>query len=383
MFIRGDRTVNLSNPSEITDVTLSATGSLHTGNFDVQTSNFANNFSFIGNPYQAVVDLTQLTYGDGVNNNFAYYWEPTKGNAGGFVTIALQEGIPAPDISNANQFLRPGQAVFMRNNSTGLNYGIRFEESDKNTSVVQNQVFSANQTVAFLNVRMYKTASYNSNLREEDAFGLRFSNQGNNEIDELDAVKLGNMGINLAVVNGSRILSIETRNLPQDGETLPLFYNNLATENYTFRFQMGNLPNNIKVFLNDAYLNTSTEITENFQVYSFDVDMAIDASKASQRFSILFEEIILSVNENELTNKVTMYPNPASDFIFLNHNHIEDTILTIEITNSIGQQFDVKYSEQQDDQTIRAEVSQLPVGLYFMTVKCKDGTVYQNQFVKN
>jgi hypothetical protein len=228
---------------------------------------------------------------------------------------------------------------------------------------------------------MYKTANYNANLNEEDALGLRFSANGNNEVDVLDATKLGNTGINLAVVNGNRILSIENRALPQDGEILPLFFNNLATENYTFRFQKGNVPDNLKVILNDAYLETSTEITENFQTYSFDVDMAIDASKASQRFSLVFEEIILSVNENEMID-VMLFPNPATDFVEFNYDFSSENITAVEVSNILGQKFEVTMSENTSVGNVHLDVKNLAVGLYILSVRMNNGKTLEGKFIK-
>lgn len=384
VFVRGDRaTIDLSNTStnDADDVTLSANGELHVGDFDVVTSNFVENYTFIGNPYQAVVNLNSLTYGDDVNNNYAYYWDPKLDNAGGFVAITLPGGAPDPGTSNANNFLRPGQAVFIRNEASGSDFSIKITESAKDTGGTQTQVFSE-PTTAFLNMRLYTTEKYNNDQSEEDATGLRFLPNGNNAIDQMDAVKMGNPGVNLAIVNGSTPLAIENRSLPVNGEQVQLFANNLITQSYIFRFHMLNIPENIKAFLQDDYTGEQIEIETGINTINFDTDATISSSISPLRFSILFENTTLDINDIELERSVEVYPNPTSSLLNLRSNSIANQEVNVKIVDVLGRSIQNFYKSVNEDASIQLNTSALNQGIYFIKVSTSTGVDITKRFIK-
>ncbi|GGE38659.1 hypothetical protein GCM10010832_18670 [Psychroflexus planctonicus] len=373
LYVRGDRSVSLSdNDAAANDVTLSATGTLHTGNQTVTISDYVGNYTFIGNPYQAVVDLNNLTYGADVNTNSAYYWDPSLGTAGGFVTVTLSDGsndVPLPSSSNADEFLRPGQAVFMKNNASGSDFSIEFNEDDKVTSGSQTQVFSVGNMPAFVNMRIYKTDKLNNGFTEEDALGLRFSEEGNNEVDELDATKMGNPGINLATVNANQLFSIENRAVPQTGENIPFLLNNLSTDSYTFTFNVQNFNSDDELFLKDNYTEELIPIQHAHSEIEFTADASIQESVNILRFELVFGNVTLSDNEFTFAEQVQVYPNPVEDIINISiANTLAKENVQIEIYNVVGKQISQTKVNFEENSNYKLNASDLNSGMYFIKI---------------
>lgn len=87
LMVRGDRTIDLSsNASPATITTLRATGQLATGTITTTgtaLNHNANAFNFIGNPYQASVNINDvLAASNNINNNQIVVWNATLGSRG-------------------------------------------------------------------------------------------------------------------------------------------------------------------------------------------------------------------------------------------------------------------------------------------------------------
>ena len=81
-----------------------------------------------------------------------------------------------------------------------------------------------------------------------------------------------------------------------------------------------------------------------------------------------------SINELELSHKVSIYPNPAQDVIFIRS---EVSLKSIALTNVIGQSFDVKLVND------KLDVSQMQKGLYFLTITSSTNTSLVKKIVIN
>ena len=98
IFIRGDRNYVLdSYPPNApnSDVTLRATGSLLTGSKIVSLSATQDFYSLVGNPYQAIVDMSTVmvnTNTDNVNTNYYWVWDPNVSTQGAYVAVQLSSG---------------------------------------------------------------------------------------------------------------------------------------------------------------------------------------------------------------------------------------------------------------------------------------------------
>ncbi len=308
LFVRGDRgtPLNSENPTPSTTI-LRSSGALKTGSFSPVLSTATGGFSFIGNPYQAVVDFTEVTTSN--LSDFLYVWDASVAAQGIYVSVDLSDlGAPSPSGSDANQFIAPGQSFFVRNTAAG-NGSITFEENDKSTSSAQVTVFST-FTDFYINSQLYKTADLLSGGMESDALGLRFRESYTTAGSDEDAVKFSNPGENYAVMNNG-LRSIDKQNIPIGGHEIEFYLANYTTTGYSLSFDMGNRPANLIVFLEDNYLNTRVELTDGM-VYDFTIDAAISGSIATDRFKLVFEEVTLG-NGSFMVEEIRLYPNPAMD----------------------------------------------------------------------
>ncbi|MFN2260806.1 MAG: beta strand repeat-containing protein [Psychroflexus sp.] len=95
ILMRGDRSISLTSNDALGNSTILRTrGNLVHGNQNVP--NLAQNegeFSLVGNPYQAKIDMEiLLSNANGLSSQFTYIYDPTLGNRGGYVTVEFQNG---------------------------------------------------------------------------------------------------------------------------------------------------------------------------------------------------------------------------------------------------------------------------------------------------
>lgn len=389
-FVRGDRTVALdNNTASANDVTLSAKGTLATGSVsapDMATGN--HEFSFVGNPYQAVVDLgVAAMYGNGIENGFAYYWDPTLADSGAFVTITtgnsdnatVTDGsIPSPGSTAVNKFLQPGQAVFFRNTNTAGDRTITFTEAAKQTGQAQTAVFSEPNT-PYVNMRLYEATRFANGGKEQDATGLRFFENGNNGIDAGDASKMGNSSENFAMLSNNQLISLESRNLPQEGENYSLFTNNYQHDNYVFHINIQNFPEDLVLRLNDNHLNEIHTLETGINEIHFSVDLSVAGSTNSQRFSLEVGSISLSVEELA-QNSLEIYPNPVTDVLSIRiDTHMQAK--EVSIYNLMGKEV-ARYSLDASKEINQISTTSLSTGVYLVQIQTSEGNFTQKLIKK-
>jgi hypothetical protein len=351
-FIRGDRSINItSNSATPTNTTLRATGSLHIGDFSPTISDKSEFFSLIGNPYQAIVDFNLLNFSGDVNTNNMFVWNPNANTRGAYETIDTA----------VNQMIQPGQSFFVQNLTTvNSNPGITFTEAAKNTSGLVASVFDNSQ------VKMANLELYNNNDEKLDILKFRFEANANNSIDEFDAGKLLNPDENLASLNNTTLLSVERRDIPQNNEIVPLFINQYRFNEYKFKIDLNNWDTNINIYIIDNYLNTETLI-ESDQDYSFYIDSNIPESIATDRFNVSFENTSLSVGENEIDQRLIIYPNPSEDGLFyIKTKGGFNGITNVKMTNILGQEVFNKNITVENNSEIEIHAYDLSKGIYIV-----------------
>jgi hypothetical protein len=350
LFLRGDRSIDITlNESPPTATRLSATGVLAIGaQTETNLSNTANAFNFIGNPYQAQVNVNSLVTGSTNISSAEYYvWDPTLGGSptpglsggrGAYVTVNLPSGTNSFSPSgtnkgsNANQFLQPMQAAFVRTN-TDAPASVTFQEAMKAVNEIQTDVKS-NSVQEYINIQLFNANSFAEGATPSDGLRINF-NKSFITTTEDDSPKLGNLDENLARVEGNAFSAIERRPLPEATEELPLFINQYRRESYVMKFDVtDNL--NTQIFVKDNYLESLTEITSSDNTYSFAIESSIPESVASDRFSLVFEPVSLSIGEEGLAN-LSLYPNPTKGNFSI--SGIDSGQYTeVKIYNLIGQQ---------------------------------------------
>jgi hypothetical protein len=352
LMIRGDRSIDVtSNSSPPTNTRLSATGVLAIGGQSVTNlSDDAGDYNFIGNPYQAQVDINVfLTNSTNLSETEYYVWDPTlggpaspgsSGGRGAYVTVDPSDGsnsfdtnLPGLETSTANQYLQPMQAAFVRTGLEGTIPVVSFQEDMKAVGEIQTEVKS-NSVQEYINIQLFDANSFAEGATPSDGLRINFD-KSFSILTEDDSPKLSNLDENLARVEGNAFSAIERRPLPEATEELLLFINQYRRESYVMKFDVtDNL--NIEVFVKDNYLDTLTEIISSDNTFSFTIESSIPESVASDRFSLVFEPESLSTPEESLSN-LSLYPNPTRGSFRISGMDLGQEA-QLEIYNMIGQQ---------------------------------------------
>lgn len=356
-MVRGSRAINVHSNTAIPDNTiLRATGSVRQGDIDMAT-NFnadANTFNFFGNPYPAAVDMVAVMSQATHLQKDYYLWDPNLGGAvdyntdsnnlggrGAYVTIDVESpGASAvPSGSDANQFLQPGQAAFVKASGTGTPQML-FKESYKNVQANQTDVFRFSEnTISFMDINLYETSDLQMGETALDGFRIKFSDTYTTDVTEEDAIKFGNLDENIAVANGEDLLAIDRRNYPTEEEIIPLFTNQYRNTAYTLTFDFNNWTD-LSVYLVDYYLGPETAITQEDNLYSFSIETDVEASTDANRFALKFSTENLGVEENTLETNWVLYPNPvkSGEQVYIRLPKHEQGSWKINITDMLGKQ---------------------------------------------
>ncbi len=392
IFIRGDRTAaNLSaSPSGVQETTLRTTGlgtdfrtgqvTLNTGSTP-QLSNTPGEYNLIANPYQSIVDLCAI---DRTNlSNTVWVRNVASGTNGAWVSLDISNtGLcniapPPTPTSNSSQFIQPGSAFFTQ--TTAASPSITFEEADKATDASQPLDIVFNETTMFyVNARLYLSTELQNGDIERDAFGLRFDDQFTTLGSAEDSDKFINPDENIGIVNNG-LKYIDKQAMPGIGHHIQLETTGYTASTYSLVFTMANLPENMGVFINDAYLGTQTELTDGF-VFDFMVDTNIPASIASDRFSLVFDNTTLGVAETTFGYNFSLYPNPNQGKFNIKTPNLSGEV-NVEITNLLGQRV---YKEQLfiENQSIEVFANNLVEGIYILKLSQGDNTMSQKFIIE-
>ncbi|MEP4029593.1 MAG: PQQ-dependent sugar dehydrogenase, partial [Nonlabens ulvanivorans] len=284
LFVRGDRTTDLSiNTAVATNTVLRATGSLKTGAETVTNlSSIAGEFNFVGNPYQAPVDLSQvLGASTNLNSNFVYFWDPTINTRGSYVTVDISNN--TSNISSGfNNYLQPNSAFFvttLNNGSTSLT----FEENNKEVNQQALNIFSVPINNSRLKIQLFESTEFAQGSRERDAVILNVNATSSNLVNSRDALKFTNIDENISIKNAGQLLSIENRQSIQDGDNIDLIATNFRSSQYDFNISIEGIIT--PAYLYDSFLDSYTALSSNGSTtYSFTIDSSIPESVNENRF---------------------------------------------------------------------------------------------------
>jgi hypothetical protein len=327
--IRGDRGYAIfASPLPVQSATtLRTNGMLYTGNKTVNLNTTADGFSMIGNPYQATVDM----YAAGITKTnitgYYYIWDPRMATKGAYVAYSTATG-RSNSASAVNQYLQPGQAIFVQTSNTGGAASITFGESAKSIASNQSLVFSrfkGNAGVEFgaepnapqatytsLNTTLYYTDSLATGAMPMDGLKVMFDNTFSNVVDQVDAKKMYNLDETMSVLRDGTNLSIELMNKPDSTTVIPLNITQYRTQKYTMRMNWTNpyvgVNNKVTAYVKDKYTGLQYEVNNILATdIPYTIDAAIPASFEANRFDIIFKPtalVVLPVTEIALTAAV-------------------------------------------------------------------------------
>ncbi|AFU69098.1 secreted cell surface protein with Por secretion system C-terminal sorting domain [Psychroflexus torquis ATCC 700755] len=336
-LIRGSRALDLTvdNIQSGPETRLRFTGELATGNWDVLSSDLGPDlvdFSFIGNPYQAQIDLKAFLESNnvsGLRTDYVYVFDPTIGTSGSYVTVDLSTNNGTNNVagSAADKYLQPHQAFFAETSATDPS--VTFGEIYKKTGAlafVGNAVFRTPPSNGSLNTELNINLKRNVDLESFVVDGARLvmHDYYSNEVNEKDALKFSNSEESIALLNSldgiEDYLSVEKRATPIEGEVVQLSIwnyftpnNTLRSTSYTLSIKASQL--NQIVSLVDNYTEQIIELAQNDETtdYSFEIYSAIPNSYDFNRFKLVFGKTTLSVNNPIELESFKLYPNPSTD----------------------------------------------------------------------
>lgn len=392
LMIRGSRSTDITkNAATPSNTKLRATGTIVQGTVSVSgLSATANNVNFVGNPYQSIVDMTKVMGAATNLGNFYTVWDPTLGGAptvgqaggrGAFVTIQAASGVSSNTTSSAaTKYLQPNQAFFVT--STGGTPVLTFNETDKAPDAGHTGVY---KTAAQSNIdlALFTQDAYDAHATASDALKVLFDGAYSNDVDANDASKFINLDENLSRANNDVKLAIESRNQPVDGEELPLSLTQYRYNNYVFVATVGNF-DGVDVFLKDNYLNKTTRLNQNAEtIVQFSKDDAIAASTDAARFTILFKQTALGI-DNPVTAKTgfTVYPNPANGAEVYVNTNANYASAKVAVYNTLGQQVLSTNQNFSANSQLKLNVSALQAGMYVVKVVTNNGAEFTAKLIK-
>jgi hypothetical protein len=365
LMVRGDRLVNLTtNTPTATPTVLRATGTLNVGDFSPTLNQASQGSSFVGNPYQATVDIKAvLDAATNMNNGVVYYWDPTLNARGGYVTRTLgttSENTPA--ISNFNEFLQPGQAVFVKKLNTSSAASMTFTENNKSIGNAAAGVFRNANTSAYGLLRVNLQANNNNQWQTIEGTLAIFNSGFNTAVTDEDATKMANLDEEVSFVQNNTSLAIACQPNPTAATELPIRLINTRYTNYQWQFDLTNYSGPTP-FLVDTQNNSITQIT-NTTVVPFTTDTN------ANRFKIVFQNAIL--NTDTFATQVGLYPNPSKG----NGFYLQlpaTTQATVRLYNTLGQEIAISHNEghYQAKQSLAAGVYHIMVTQGEKTSKLK------------
>lgn len=372
LMVRGDRTISMATNSPTpTNTTIRQKGAMYQGDLVYPLNTTAGSFNFVGNPYQAPVDmLSVLNMSSNLNSNFYYVWDPTMSTRGAYVTGILASNTNNFTGSSVNNFLQPGQACFVKTNLTAENTSINFSEFNKWLGTTNENVFrKAASNQSSIRLTLYDTNSLRAKEAALDGLLVLFGTDFSNSVDGNDAEKFTNLDESFSTINGSVSLSVESRTTPLDTDIIPLKIAQYRGSNYTIVMKGDNLYGTT-AYLYDKHLDTYTSIPSSGTVnYNYTIDSANTSSVASDRFSIKFVGKSLGIDDLVMGG-FKMYPNPSKGGRF---NLMIPTVSNnakLSIYNMLGQEVYTTDLESNASNEINSDNSLAP-GSYI--VKIIDG----------
>ncbi len=368
ILVRGDRSISLaSNAPTPTNTVLRANGTLSVGNVNPGLAAGNNEWSLVGNPYWSLVDWNTLTKTN-LTNTY-WIWDPNVSTRGAYTSFTTGTG--ASGGGAINQFIQPGQAIFVRNSAAAPT--LTFSETHKN--VTESNVSGTFRTTINTDGRFVirlTTPSLQAEGRLADAATLVFGSDFKTAIEaKYDAVKFTNPDENLAIKNGTSLLGLDARPLPEGKDTAFLNLSQYRSNNYVMEIEGKEFSSEaqyLEAWLVDSYKNTRTAISKDGKTtYAYTTD-GNAASTTAGRFYIVFDnkKVVLPISTNSLEVKLT--PNPATEYVQVNYSARDKGKTTIRIIGTNGQTITtVNLGEQQNGQ-YRVPVSRLASGIYTVEV---------------
>jgi hypothetical protein len=292
IFVRGDRTINLSDSTASSNTTLRSTGTLITG-----THTFVNLrptvYNLVTNPYACGINWTSIRTANPDLIDRYIYWNPNIGSRGGFVMVN-GDGSTTPTLPIPGQGLNipSGEAFFVRPLNTTT---VTINESHKSIINTHGDIRLNDGSIERMTTSLFFKMS-NGSTRLADGITSDYQNNYSTTIGAEDALQLANFDEDVSILSNNKFLAIEGRPLIDSNETLQLNVTGLKVKAYEWQFKPTNFSNaNLTAVLKDKFLGTTIPVSlKETTTVAFNVTLDA-ASSVADRFQLLYSSIDTSL----------------------------------------------------------------------------------------
>jgi len=302
-----------------------------------------------------------------MNNGVVYYWDPTLNARGGYVTRDLTNNNNTPT-SSFNQYLQPGQAVFVKKANTVSAASMTFTENHKSLANAAAGVFRTANTSAYGLLRVNLQANTNNQWQTIEGTLALFNDNYSWNVTSEDATKMVNLDEEVSFVQNNTNLAIALQNNPSATSELPIKIDKMRHANYQWQFELDNY-DGATPYLFDTLNNSYTQIN-NGTVVPFTAD-----STTTNRFKIVFQNAVLS--NATFHNTLAIYPNPAKAGASFYVEGISEA--TVTVSNLLGQTVPVQTKSQGTTLQVTPNTS-LSQGVYLVNITTQ-GTTQQVKWI--
>ena len=327
IFSRGSRTAPEAYLNQIQQAPfsnpdgyyLTHTGKVYTGELSFRLDNKnagaeGEGFNLLGNPYPG-----NLLWGNLIKVNLSpYVWQYDPLNRDYIVSDGPDTKIPI------------GTGFFVKVLSGKSSGSITFSESAKApaaetavSSVAAFNEFKSRPKLSHLNVHSGTSNGGELNMTAlvsrkafSQQYRLNFDENGNDDLDDNDAIKLGEGYINISSVIGNSRLAIEQRSSSKDIQKIDLYVTGWESGTYTIDVKASAALIKAKaITLTDNYLKQEIKLQDSIKGYAFKIDTKIQATQ-DNRFVIKLEPYKQNEASTDNTDDIVIYPNPVSNRLY-------------------------------------------------------------------
>ena len=321
-------------------------------------------WNLIGNPYTAILDWDAAVSGGaipvgaenaiyffdddgtGAQSNYRYY-VPSTGGTYGVGTNDVTGKIPL------------GQAFFIKTNTDNVTLNL-----NKSFRTHDTQSFYKDNSQEFIKLQVSNNYSDETIIRIVDDASFSFD-------AEYDARKVFPNGLVPQLYSTNKYLNnIAINSIPE--------INNNTIINLGLKAEQGEYSISLKdfnfyrynIYLIDKYEGITINLND-IKSYTF----FHKGNQVNDRFYLAFEEQATDIDN--LNSNISIYPNPAKNFIKINNNGSKLTS-SIVISSINGK---VWYKNENAENINTIDLSNFSNGVYFMQIKLNDGSIFYQKII--
>ncbi|AUC19706.1 T9SS type A sorting domain-containing protein, partial [Polaribacter reichenbachii] len=326
------------------------TGTLKTDNLTSSITQNTNNWNLLGNPYPSYILVSDLINDNAANltdtHESVYVWNGTD-------YVAL----------TSTDYIHPGQGFFVSaDNSTADNFSIDASKLSVQTGVTLYKAASQ-PTITLLMNDGTNVKSTEINYIEDKTKGL----DPGFDIGTFTG-EPSTFSIYSHLVNENKGIDFMRQSLPNtdfENMIVPIGINASTGKELSFTADVVNLPNDIKVYLEDRVKNTFTLINNRSNQYKVSLDTDLNGVG---RFFLHTTQNALNLNSENLSNNINIYTTDNSELKIVG---LKNGKTSIKLYNVLGKQLIKSSFNAKGLETI--SLPKVAKGIYIVQLEFESG----------